>query len=93
MGLSATPDQDLQLYADFREFRIWDGDVVLYDSQSGNTHRLLHPAGLIIDALSRAERLSPLALHETCSSAHALDRGAFEQTLTLLIDLGVLAPS
>ena len=93
MRLSATRDQSLQLDADFHEFRIWDGDVVLYDSQSGNTHRVLHPAGIIIDTLNRAGQLSPAALYETCSSAHALDRGAFEQTLTLLIDLGVLAPS
>ena len=91
--MNSASAHDLQLDADFREFRIWDGDVVLYDSQSGNTHRLLHPAELIIGALGLAERLSPLALYETCSSAHALDRSAFEQTLTLLIDLGVLAPS
>ena len=93
MRLSATRDQSLQLDADFREFRIWDGDVVLYDSQSGNTHRVLHPAGIIIDTLNRAGQLSPAALYDTCSSATALDRSGFEQTLALLIDLGILVPS
>ena len=91
--MSPTSAQDLQLDADFREFRIWDGDVVLYDSQSGNTHRVLHPAGIIIDTLNRAGQLSPVALYDTCSSAYALDRSGFEQTLALLIDLGILAPS
>lgn len=93
MRLSATHDQSLQLDADFREFRVWDGDAVLYDSQSGNTHRVLHPAGIIIDTLNRAGQLSPAALYDTCSSAHALERSGFEQTLALLIDLGILVPS
>ena len=91
--MSSTRDQDLQLDTDFGEFRIWDGDVVLYDSQSGNTHRLLHPAGIIIDTLHGAGRQSPAMLYASCAAAHALDRSNFEQTLKLLIDLGILAPS
>ncbi len=93
MRLSSTCDQKLLLDSDFREFRVWDGDIVVYDGQSGDTHRLLRPAGLIIETLSRTGRLSPTTLYETCTAAQALDHSDFEQTLALLIDLGILAPS
>ncbi|HQZ03662.1 MAG TPA: HPr-rel-A system PqqD family peptide chaperone [Thauera sp.] len=72
---------------------MWDGDVVLYDSQSGNTHRLLHPAGVIVNALNSAERLSAEALYEVCAASHRLDRSSFEQSLALLLDLSILTPS
>lgn len=75
----------------------WDGDVVIYDVASGDTHRLEQPAGDIVTLLSHAKNglnLPQIAAALPVTPSPELTKGgtALESSVAALCDIGLIAP-
>lgn len=83
-------DQTLALADAGFEWRALEGDAVIYDHLSGSTHRVLRPAGDLLQLLDRLGPTTRAELWRRAASTGAVDEADFSQALTLLIEVEVL---
>ncbi len=86
-----------RLRADEFEWRCWDGEALIYDDRSGDTHRLARPSGLLLERLARTpEGLPREALARDVAGQSAGDETsdpgdeAFVHALEVLVELGIV---
>lgn len=71
-------------------WRVWDGDVVLYDRQTGDTHAVRSPGGLALQALADSGPRSFAGLAAACALSSEADLRLLAEAIDLLVDLGIL---
>lgn len=82
----------LRLAADAFEWRSWNGEAVIYDAVSGDTHRLAHPSGQVLRALAQepdgvgVDRLS----RHVEGSAGADITAALGAVVDALVEIGIV---
>lgn len=71
-------------------WRIWAGDAVIYDKETGDTHAVRWPGGFVLQLLGDSGPQS----FENLTTAYELSSGAelrvLAETIDLLVDLGIL---
>lgn len=73
------------------EWRSWDGEAVIYDAFSGDTHRVARPAGHILRALEHEPAgLDPAGLQRRAGGNDPGTDPASGAALEALLDLGIV---
>lgn len=88
--MTLAADQCLTAVLDGFEWRNWGGDAVVYDLESGVTHRINAPAEVILGQFVRASPIRFDALLERCNAAQPAARADFEAVVSILLELGIL---
>jgi hypothetical protein len=71
----------------------WEGETILYDKLSGDTHRLAFPSGLILDLISNEcpKSIEDLALElPTKRAVSSMSEDHLLTSLNALCDIGLL---
>lgn len=71
-------------------WRVWAGDAVIYDAESGDTHRVKNPGGLVLQSLAATGSISLDELADACALSSTTDFRQFEAAIDVLVDLGIL---
>lgn len=80
------PDCGLQPAASIPPWRVWDGNLVLYDPLSGDTHLLQAPAGaMFLEVLQRGGEQAKVLMDR-----HTDAPGEARAVLETLLQLGML---
>ena len=72
------------------EWRSWGGDAVVYDIESGATHRINAPAEVILGEFVRAGQMRFDELLERCNAAQPAANADLEAVVSILLELGIL---
>lgn len=68
----------------------WEGDVVIYDTSSGDTHSVMQPGGLIVSALEQLGPVDAAALARHLQISSQQNEHEFEEALETLLNLKAL---
>lgn len=70
----------------------WEGCAIVYDTISGNTHRISAPAALILEAIEREQCDSKLSLLAEVqqTAGHAVDQEKLNSVTDALLSLGLI---
>lgn len=72
------------------EWRSWAGDAVLYDLESGATHRINAPAEVILGQFVHASQMRFDELLERCNAIQPAASADFEAVVSILLEFGIL---
>lgn len=71
-------------------WRVWAGDAVIYDKETGDTHAVRWPGGLVLQILGDSAPQSFEALASACALSSEAELRLLAEAIDLLVDLGIL---
>lgn len=71
-------------------WRVWAGDAVIYDKETGDTHAVRWPGGFVLQVLGDSGAQSFEALSSACALSSETELRLLAEVIDLLVDLGIL---
>ena len=69
---------------------MWAGDAVIYDKETGDTHAVRWPGGLVLQLLADSGSQSFEALTAACALSSETELRLLAEAIDPLVDLGIL---